>query len=140
MSDGRKTQTASALAVRFEHHAETDIHELIFLESSRRSAEQGLEYVTHIFETATNESRLRLLLDMRQSGLLPFNSVITAGREWSHRVKVHPTTRMVLLVRQDAAISLLQPIFSFMRFGHLKLRIFQGDKHAEAVAWLLKEG
>jgi hypothetical protein len=140
MSDGRKTQTSGALAVRFTHHEETDIHELTFLESSRRSAEQGLEYVTQVFEAATNESRLRLLLDMRQSGLLPFNSVITAGREWNRRVKVHPTTRMVILVRQDAAISLLQPIFSFMRFGHLKLRIFQGDRHTEAVAWLLKEG
>lgn len=130
------TSTTTTPLVVYQHLVTEDIHALTFVKASRLSSEQGMDLVMDIFNQATPETTIRLLLDFRATGLLPMNNILSQGRLWRTRVKVHPPTRMAMLMPPAAVASLLQPIFGLLRFSHLQTQIFQGDEHEGAVRWL----
>lgn len=129
-------------AVSYRWLQPEDIHELVFYQATREAAEVGLEYIENLYQHLTEDSSVRILLDLRASGMLPFSTILSQGRQWSRRVKIHPQARLALLINHDAMLTLINPIFKLMRFGHLHTQGFQGEVSNNAVrdraiAWLL---
>lgn len=129
--------------VVYTYLEEHDIHELVFLQATRQAVEVGMEQMMRIYADLTNESRVRLLIDLRPSNLLPMNNVIPQARNWNRNVKIHPQVRLALLTRPDPLTTLVKSIFDMLRFGHLRTQVFQDSSQTNmrdaAIAWLMQE-
>ncbi len=128
--------TSASQFVTYRYLEAQDIHVLTFHKATREAAQEGLEHVLRVYEKIDESQTVRLLLDLRQSGMLPFTSVISQGRMWTKRVNKHPKARLALLTRPDALHTLVTQVFNMLRFNHLKTQVFEGDAQADAIAWL----
>ncbi len=114
------------------------IHEFVFAESTARAFDFWMSTMTEIYKPLTAQSRVRMIIDTRRSGLLPMTYTMQHTRRWLRETPVHPPARVVLLHNNDRMVSLMSSFMQTLRLGHLTVKTFGRDERDAAVAWLLE--
>jgi hypothetical protein len=84
--------------------AEPNTHELVFSESSRRAIDQFIQMVHQLYKD-TPDSTIYLLLDLRESGMLPLRYLTLGIRELIDSYPHHPGTAMAIVLDDPTMIN-----------------------------------
>lgn len=76
---------------------DNNIHELVFAESSRQAINQFLDKLVEFYEQAGDE-HLYIVLDMRQSGMLPLRSLTQSLRSLLQTYPDHDAATIALVL------------------------------------------
>lgn len=120
--------------ITYSYIAEDDIHVFVFHQSTRQAVDEWVEQMDLIYAELTEDSIVRILMDIRESGALPVNHAITRGREWMNSLLIHPPAALVYLTGGDLVTKLISNIISSMRLGHLWVAV--ADSHDKALKLL----
>ena len=90
---------------------DNNVHELIFTEASRRSTDQLIEMLANFYRQEQQE-QIYLLLDMRQSGMLPLRYLTVEMRRLNEQYAKHAPI-FIALVLED--VNLIEVTSALMR-------------------------
>ena len=79
---------------------ENDVHELIFSEASRNSVEEFIALLFDFYENLGVE-HIYLLLNLRESGMLPLRHFTARMRELNQQCPNHPALHMALALNDS---------------------------------------
>lgn len=116
------------------HQGLQNVHELNFLEANRRACEYFLGLLANSYQCS--DEKPHILLDMRQSGLLPLAYL---GRELQSLLKnypQHPNTQLALVLENSQSIKLCQ-FFLAPSLRNEKVQYFTEIDSARS--WLLHD-
>lgn len=114
-----------------------DIHITTLLKPTRRSMDDFVVVMNDIYRDLTDDDKVRVLVDYRQSGIPPIAYVVSKGREWASSLHVHPQARVAFVHRNDPLLRFLDVMVRSFKFGHLKTRFFtQENSFDDAIVWL----
>lgn len=126
---------------RLCEHVQLDngIHKLVLNRASRPAIEEWGEYVAHILEgSPANGPTVRILFDSRV-GVLPMGYVSGKVRDLRERFRDPAPIRYASLVPNAAIGGLVNAIADALRLPRARIRVFQSNQEAEAIAWLLSD-
>jgi hypothetical protein len=113
------------------------IHEFVFLKGSRRAVDEYLAELRRIFESASSDSTVKVLLDIRQTGLPPIAYLSAQIHEWHKECPSVGMTYTAILYSGSSALMLLKNLTRlFSRNGQEQVRFFEQDRRDEAMAWM----
>lgn len=116
-----------------------DIHELIFMETSRRAVE---EYFIHLDDIACNSALdrpIRILTDGSQiKGVQPMGHTMSHARQILSIHTVRPPIKLAIIVGRKEDTNLMYSLFRTLMRWEDGLRFFYPDQQNEAIDWLLR--
>lgn len=118
------------------------IHHFVFQNPSHQAIDQWFTYLEDIYfhQLPNTDGRMRLLLDVSQSGLLPMTYIQHRGRGW---LKEHPIThelRFAIVHSYGFPIPLAQTFLRVLRTTYRPdIDYFPKPHEAQAIEWLLSD-
>jgi hypothetical protein len=113
------------------------IHEFVFTVPSRQALAGWFDYLDTIYHATPTGATIPLLIDLRQSGLLPMTHISDNVRDW---LQAHPSrhsAHIAVLHSHSFPVALAQ---TFLRRYHTRtdpaVRFFSERERDEAVMWL----
>ena len=122
----------------YTYYPDTDIHEFVYKEASRRAVDTWLAQLDRFCREAPPDRTMRLLMDLRESGHQPLSYTFERLRRLNDQYAVRPKGRFCFLY---AGIGLMTVVSTFARIMRSRdtVRFFYHGKRDEAVAWLLSD-
>jgi hypothetical protein len=118
-----------------------DIHELILHTPTPSALHECLQQVKVILYEAQDEQPIRLLSDIRQSGIPPVGQLWELTRYLFDLYPQHPAIYDAILHNLEGKF--LQSFLALMgllsQIGHAKVGFFNHDQRDQAIAWLLEQ-
>ncbi len=119
---------------------ENGIHEFKFLESSVNAIDQWIAKTEELTREVPADTTMRALYDQVQSGMQPAAYAFRVSQAMLKKYPNRAPTRTVFLVNKSFFVSLMQSFISLLRTANKdKVKFFNGDQRAEAIAWLLRD-
>lgn len=114
------------------------IHYFEFLVSSNQAIDEWFEALEGIYTQASSSgATIKLLLDVRPSGLLPMTYINRVGRQWIATHPVHQDIRIAVLHTSGFPVSVAQ---NFTRVigasSKHRVQFFSEKQKTDAMAWL----
>ena len=114
------------------------IHYFEFLISSKRAVDEWFEALEGIYtQTASSGATIKLLIDVRSSGLLPMTYINHVGRQWLKTHPVHQDIRIAVLHTSGFPVSVAQ---NFTRVigtsSKHHVQFFSAKQKTDTMAWL----
>lgn len=114
-----------------------DIHELIFMETSRRAVEEYFNHLNQIAITSAGDRPIRILTDGSQiKGVQPIGHTMSHARELLSIHRDRPSLRLAIIVGQKEDTNLMYSLFRTLMRWEDGLRFFYADQQQEAISWL----
>ena len=113
------------------------IHVMTFHKPSRQAYDEFISVMDQIYKTLNDDSKMRIIVDYRESGIPPMQYVVSKGVEWAKSLSVHPQAKMALLTKADFIVSLLARLVQVFEFSHLSTRIYENETaYQDALDWM----
>lgn len=119
-------------------HVENDIHLFTFNESSSVAVDYFFDVLDRVYQNVNDESIVRVLMDVRQSGFMPLSYAFRQGRQWMNKLPSHPKAYIAVVHKENLLLSLMEMSFKSMRLGHLTTASFK--ELEPALQWLANNG
>ena len=114
------------------------VHEFVFQESSRAAVNQWIDQLVHLLDTAPKASVLPIVVDTRQSGMLPIAYVIQKLRDVYLNSDHRPSMRLAFLPGNNALMVFVQLLAEIAASNEgRRVEYHQSHTQDEAFAWLL---
>jgi hypothetical protein len=127
------TPIQSAACEYYHHH--DGIHEFRFTLPSREAVDIWLAYMEGIYEQAADRNAVRLLIDIRQSGLLPMTYMFSRVKQWVSQYPERRNTYLALLHGKNGLASVVRPYLRLLGVEDAyHLHFF--EERADAMDWL----
>jgi len=116
---------------------DNQIHNFVFEKPTRVAVDEHVAKLDELYRTVSPDGVLRILIDLRISGLPPMSYTASSLRKLNAKYPNLPSTRYAFLFSSGIMISLASAFFNLLNPSKGTARFFQGDKEQEAIAWLL---
>jgi hypothetical protein len=127
-------QTATLCSYR---SLENGIHEFVFKAPSPQAVDQWFDYLAGIYDGLRYEAVVPLLLDIRQSGLLPMAYTVQTARRWLAGRNRPSITKIAFVHEPDFPSTMIETFFRLARLEmDYEMRFFLPGQREAAVAWL----
>ncbi len=114
------------------------VHEFIFQESSRASVDQWVDQLVYIIDTTPKEITLSIIVDTRQSGMLPIAYMIQKLRDIYLDYGQRPAMRLAFLSENNALMVFVQLLAGVAAASDIQpLQYQQFNTSDAATEWLL---
>lgn len=114
------------------------VHQMTFKTPSAQAIDQLFEHMTSIYQQTPPNQPVRLIFDIRQSGLLPMAYTAQKARRWlAHRDRPQPTCIAFIYRKLDFPVDLVQTFFRLARLEmDYQMAFFAETQMDHALAWL----
>lgn len=107
------------------------IHEFTFLKSERAAVDQYITHLTHLFASPKRQDRVKILIDLRESGALPLPYLFQRSREFIANTPNLSATQMAIVYGGGLMTSVTDAFFRhcgwmFCGYAGLLMRIIRG--------------
>lgn len=114
------------------------VHEFVFQESSRASVDQWVDQLVYILDTKPKEITLPIIVDTRQSGMLPIAYMIQKLRDIYLDYGQRPAMRLAFLSENNALMVFIQLLAGVAAASDIQsLQYQQFNTSDAATEWLL---
>ena len=114
------------------------IHEFVFQDSSRASVDQWVNQLIHILDATPKEITLPIIVDIRQSGMLPIAYMIQVLRDIYLDYGQRPAIRLAFLSENNALMVFVQLLAGVAAASDTQpLQYQQFNTSDDATEWLL---
>jgi hypothetical protein len=126
------------MLIEYRYIQKGPVHYLRYLESNRKSVDEGFMFADRLYQNLTQEDKVRLLIDYSDSGIPPVTYFMNKARRWANGLSIHPQARMAIIHPPDPIVSITGTLISMMRFDHLRTKFFRSseDSYLESLDWL----
>lgn len=124
--------------VTYNYIEEHDIHEFIFVESSRKAMDEYIGFIYEIYEEQlAGQPMMRIILDIEKSGMLPVRYA-TAIMEKTFK-ELHPFPKpFVAYLSANLSDDMLISTMDYTASRKVNRRKFLSTERDEAIEWLLE--
>lgn len=105
------------------------IHEFTFLKSERAAIDQYITHLTNLFSGPKRQERVRILIDLRESGALPLPYLFQRSREFIANTPNLSTTQMAIVYGGGLMTSVTDAFFRALRLEILRVRWFSNENY-----------
>jgi hypothetical protein len=120
---------------------DTGLHELRFAQPSRQAVEELLGHIERMMVDHPPDTTMRMLINARDVDNLPFSYLFPRLKQFTRENRQRYASRTALLYGDGPFLSMFDIMVRALpgRTADNKFRIFKGEQHDEAVAWLLQD-
>lgn len=132
-------QVHSSPSVRYVYYPQSEVHHIMYLESSRAAVEEWAQVMNAIYIDLPDDAAVRLMLDERLSGALPLTYAINRGVRWARSMgRLTIKTRLAYMFHDAKIAPLGNAMMAVVQrqIRTLNVRLFAPNQEAEAVQWL----
>lgn len=116
---------------------EGEVNHFVFTTPSQHAVDEWFGYLDALYDITPVHTRVRMLLDLRQSGVLPMTYVMHQGRLWLEAHPARHTVQTAIVHGVDFPLSLAQTYFRLVGVTEGRdARFFSANRHEEALQWL----
>lgn len=106
-------------------HVENDVHLFTFNKASAAAVDIFFEGLSAIYKDVTDDSIVLVIMDVRQSGLMPMSYAFRQARQWVNEQPHHPAAFVAVVHKDNFLLTFMELSFKSMRLGHLRTASFK---------------
>lgn len=116
---------------------DNEVHHFVFTTPSQQAVDEWFEYLDALYDITPANTLVRMLLDLRQSGVLPMTYLINTGRSWFNHHPPRHRLQVAILHSPEFPIALAQTYFRLIGIEEGRsIRFFPANRHEEGLRWL----
>lgn len=124
----------------YQHDDNLDIHKFIFYAPSRLAVDEFVEHLIYMNEHLVDmpdEMVVKILLDIRESGIPPIRYMTARVSQFQKRLPKRLSSRTVIIYGDSTMLALISNVVMLMsRLSSDEIRFYHADAYDEALAWL----
>ncbi len=130
--------TAQLQNLTFIQH-DNGIYELVLHKNNRQTVDELLHVITEYIRPEEQTEDIRLLLDQRETGVMPIRYLTSKIREYQATQKRALSSRTAILYKDNSLLTLMQGVMKLFPMQGADTFTFIKEDHDKAVAWLLQK-
>jgi len=120
----------------YEQVEKEEVHQFTFYTASTEAVDFFFDTMGRIYaEDVTKDTIVLVIMDVRESGLMPLSYAFRQARQWMNQQPYHPPAFVAVVHKDNFLLTLLEMSFKSMRLGHLRTASF--SELDAAYQWLL---